>query len=127
MSQFSRGDVLMVQLDPTKGSEQAGAHPVIIVSRDSINRIAINNNPKRSLVMVCIPTTGRENLDQLYPCHVELKKGTGGLTKDSVALCEQIRAIAPGERLIRHMGKLDAKEMAKIEEALRITLALDTE
>ena len=127
MSQFSRGDVLMVQLDPTKGSEQAGARPVIVVSRDSINRIAINDNPNRTLVMVCVPTTGRENLDRLYPCHVELKKGIAGLEKQSVALCEQVRAIAPGQRLIRFMGTLSAQDMIRIEEALRVTLALECE
>jgi mRNA-degrading endonuclease toxin of MazEF toxin-antitoxin module len=75
--------------------------------------------------MVCVPITDRENLDQLYPCHVELKKGTGGLEKNSVALCEQVRAIAPGQRLIRYMGKLEGKDMKRIEEALRITLALE--
>src|SRR5689334_15711329 len=127
MSLLSRGDVIMVQLDPTKGSEQAGARPVIVVSRDSINRITINNNPSRTLVMVCVPTTDRQNLDQLYPCHVELRKGAGGLEKASVALCEQVRAIAPGERLIRHMGKLGFEDMRKIEEALRIVLALETD
>jgi len=117
----------MVQLDPTKGSEQAGARPVIVVSRDSINRIAINDNPNRTLVMVCVPTTGRENLDRLYPCHVELKKGIAGLEKQSVALCEQVRAIAPGQRLIRFMGTLSAQDMIRIEEALRVTLALECE
>lgn len=32
-----RGNVYDARLDPTEGSEQAGARPVIIVSRDAIN------------------------------------------------------------------------------------------
>ena len=113
----------MVSLDPTKGSEQAGSRPVIVVSRDALNHITISHN--RTLVMVCVPLTDRVHLNKLYPCHVELKKGVGGLTKDSVALCEQVRAISPGDRLIRFMGKLDSASMKKIENALRITLGLD--
>ena len=113
----------MVSLDPTKGSEQAGSRPVVVVSRDALNHVTINNN--RTLVMVCVPVTDRVHLEKLYPCHVELKKGLGGLTKDSVALCEQIRAISPGDRLIRFMGKLDQSSMKKIDNALKITLALE--
>lgn len=113
----------MVNLDPTAGSEQAGTRPVIVVSRDSINHNAINNN--RTLVMVCVPVTDRANLGRIYPCHVEIAKGTGGLTKDSVVLCEQIRSIAPGERLVRYMGRMPEEDMARIEDAMRITLALD--
>lgn len=75
--------------------------------------------------MVCVPLTDRVHLDRLYPCHVELKKGVGGLTKDSVALCEQISAISAGDRLIRFMGKLDAGSMKKIENAIKITLGLE--
>ena len=113
----------MVSLEPTKGSEQGGTRPVIVVSRDSINHNAVNNN--RTIVVVGIPTTDRLNLEKLYPCHVELKKGLGGLEKDSVALCEQVRSIAPEERHIRYMGRLPEEEMAKIEVALKITLDLD--
>ena len=113
----------MVNLDPTEGSEQAGTRPVIVVSRDAINHNAINNN--RTIVMVCVPLTDRKNLNKLYPSHVEIKKGTGGVTMDSVALCEQVRSIAPGQRLVRFMGRLPDPDMARIEDALKITLDLD--
>jgi mRNA interferase MazF len=113
----------MVSLDPTEGSEQAGTRPVVVVSRDSINHNAINRN--RTVVLVAIPITDRDNLDQLYPCHVEIRKGTGGTTKDSVVLCEQIRSIAPEQRLVRYMGRMPEGEMRRIEDAIRITLDLD--
>lgn len=113
----------MVNLDPTAGSEQAGTRPVVVVSRDAINHNAVNNN--RTIVMVCIPLTDRKNLNKLYPSHVEIKKGTAGLTMDSVALCEQIRSIAPAQRLVQFMGRMPEAEMARIEEAIKITLDLD--
>jgi len=43
---------------------------------------------------------------------------------DSVALCEQIRSIAP-ERLVRFMGRMPERDMRRIEEAIKITLDLD--
>jgi mRNA interferase MazF len=118
----SRGDVLTVQLDPIKGSEQAGTRPAIVVSRNSINHAAIGTN--RTTVIVIVPVTDRRNLRRLYPSHVELEKGLGGLTMDSVALCEQVRAITV-DRLVRFMGSLPAMQLNAIEEALRITLQLD--
>jgi mRNA interferase MazF len=111
----------MVRLNPTEGSEQAGTRPVIVVSRDAINHNAIGTN--RSIVIVGVPTTDRENLGTLYPSHVLLPKGTGGLTMDCVALCEQVRAISV-DRLLRYMGALPAAYLAAIEEALRTVLLL---
>jgi mRNA interferase MazF len=113
----------MFSLDPTKGSEQAGTRPIVIVSRDSINHSALGTN--RTVVVVGVPLTDRQNLYQLYPSHVELKKGAGGLTKDSVALCEQVRAVSL-DRLVRYMGKLSPSDLRKIEDALRVVLVLPT-
>lgn len=113
----------MVKLDPTSGSEQAGTRPVIVVSRDSLNHVSINNN--MTLLFIGVPTTDRANLGKtLYPCHVAIPKGVGGLTKDSVVLCEQIRALAPENRIVRRTGTLPDSYMRQIEEAIRITLAL---
>jgi mRNA interferase MazF len=111
----------MFSLDPTKGSEQSGTRPIVVVSRDSINHNAVGTN--RSIVVVAVPVTDRENLGELYPSHVALKKGAGGLTKDSVALCEQVRAVST-DRLVRYMGKLSSTDLAKIEAALRLVLLL---
>jgi mRNA interferase MazF len=110
----------MFRLDPTEGSEQGGTRPIVIVSRNSINHNAIGN---RSIVVMGVPTTDRENLEELYPSHVELKKGIGGLTKDSVALCEQARAVSV-DRLVRYMGKLPLEHLEKIEQALRNVMML---
>jgi mRNA interferase MazF len=111
----------MVNLEPTKGSEQGGTRPVIVVSRNSINQNLVGN--ASGLVIVGVPTTDLSNLSRIYPSHVELKKGMGGLTMDCVALCEQVRSVAV-ERLVRFMGVLPTKELAQIEEALRVVLML---
>lgn len=110
-----RGEIWMAQLDPVKGSEQAGVRPMIIVSRDSINLLL--------RVVVGVPTTDRNNLRKLAATHVEFAKGVGGLTMHSVALCEKVRAIDKCG-FIRQLGTLPPIEMRKVEDALRATLVL---
>ena len=110
-----RGDVFSACLDPTEGGEQAGTRPVVVISRDSINA----NSP----VVVIVPVTDASNVKRLYPSHVHLPKGTGGLRMDSVAKAEQIRAIQIS-RFVGYYGRMDRDAVARIEEAIKITLAL---
>ncbi len=110
-----RGDVYMARLEPREGSEQGGERPVIIMTRDSINQ----NSP----VVVIVPVTDRGHKRRLYPSHVVLKEGDGGLTKDSVALGEQVRAINT-TRFTRFLGHLSSNSMTQIGTALKIVLDL---
>jgi len=110
-----RGDIFTARLDPTEGSEQAGTRPVVVLSRDSIN----GNSP----VVVVVPVTDAANVKRLYPSHAHLAKGSGGLKMDSVAKAEQIRAIQVS-RFVGYCGRLDGDSLGRIEEAIRITLAL---
>lgn len=110
-----RGDVYVARLDPFEGSEQAGQRPVIVMSRDSIN--------EHSSVIVIVPVTDRANKKTIYPSQTILRAGDGGLTKESVALGEQVRAIST-TRLIRYMGRLSGSGVAAITDALRIALDL---
>ena len=110
-----RGDVYQVSLDPVQGSEQAGLRPVVIVSRDAIN--------KSSPIVIAIPLTGVEHCPRVYPSQVLIKSGTGGLTEDSVALGEQVRAIAQ-KRLCKYLGHLPPELMTQISVALKIALDL---
>lgn len=110
-----RGDVFSARLDPTEGSEQAGTRPVVVISRDSIN----SNSP----VVVIVPVTDAANVKRLYPSHAHFPKGTGGLRMDSIAKAEQIRAIQIS-RFVAYYGRIDRDALARIEEAIKITLAL---
>jgi mRNA interferase MazF len=105
----------MARLEPREGSEQGGERPVIIMSRDSINQ----NSP----VVVAVPVTDRGHKRCLYPSHVVLKAGDGGLTKESVALGEQVRAINT-TRLTGYIGHLSSNSLAQIGTALKIVLDL---
>ena len=110
-----RGDVFLVRLDPTEGSEQAGTRPVVIISRNAINRY--------SPVIVVCPITDASHVTKLYPSDVRVAAPDGGLVKDSVILTGQIRAIAK-DRLLKLLGELGPETMNRVNAALKITLNL---
>jgi len=104
----------MADLAPTVGSEQFGVRPVLIVQTDRANA--------HSPHTIMIPFTSRIR-QRLLPSHVLVPAGEGGLTQDSVALAEQIRAIDL-VRLIRLLGKLPDPRMSEVDKSLRTILSL---
>jgi mRNA interferase MazF len=112
---LKRGDIFEARLDPTEGSEQAGFRPVVIVSRDAINQA--------SPVVVVVPCTTYRGTRRIYPSQVLLRASEGGLRVDSVALGEQVRAIAK-TRLGQRWGTLSNEALRNLERALLITLDL---
>jgi mRNA interferase MazF len=115
MPQVLRGDVFSANLQPVQGSEQGGTRPVVIVSRDALNKF--------SPVVVICSITDADNKKKVYPSHVKVPAGTAGLKLDSIVLCEQVRAISK-TRLGDAIGKFDKAVMTRIEAALKITLDL---
>ena len=53
-----------------------------------------------------------------------LKKGEGGLSKDSYVDCGQIRTIDRDQRLITKFGALDKTKMLEVDKALKVSLSL---
>jgi len=115
MLQALRGDVYSASLDPVQGSEQGGTRPVVVVSRDALNKF--------SPVVVICSITDAANKKKFYPSHVRIPAGTAGLKLDSVVICEQVRAISK-TRLGAQIGKFDKAVMTSIDAALKITLDL---
>lgn len=112
-----RGDVIFADLDPTKDSEQGGNRPVIVVSRNAINR--------SSPVVVIVPLTKLAPNKKIYPSHHVIKKSTAnGLKHDSIAKCEQIRAISKS-RLTKKQGSLNIEDIKRINIALKIVLSIE--
>jgi mRNA interferase MazF len=114
MVRVNRGDVVLCDLNPVIGTEQAGVRPVIVVQFDRANTVS-----PRTIV---VPLTSKIR-KVLLSSHVFIPAGVAGLTLDRVALCEQIRAIDL-QRVIKVMGRLDATTMDAVSAALRIILDL---
>jgi mRNA interferase MazF len=88
---------------------------VLIVSRDALNA----NAP----IVIVVPLTSRENKKRLYPTHLELTAGEGSLSKSSIVLCEQVRAISKN-RLTKRIGRVSSQRMSLVDATLMIALDL---
>jgi mRNA interferase MazF len=76
-----------------------------------------------SPMTIVVPIEGAEHIARLYPVNVLLAKGEGGLLKDSVALCNQIRCVDETRFGATH-GHVSPATMAKVDQALKISLGL---
>ena len=113
-----RGDIRSVDLEPGRGSEAAKGRPAVIVSNDGANLTAARLG--RGVVTV-VPVTS--NVERIHPFQVLLRAGATGLERDSKAQAEQVRAVAV-ERVGNQVGAVPNEEMLKLDEALRLHLAL---
>jgi len=110
----NRGDVYLADLSPTQGHEQQGTRPVAILQNDTLNHA--------TGTVVIVPFTGNTSRANLPSCHL-VHAPEGGLTKDSVALCNQVRAITV-QRLRGRLGTLQPATMEAIGQKLKWTLDL---
>ena len=113
-----RGEIRIVDLDPVLGSEAAKRRPAVIVSNDGANAAA--TRLRRGMVTV-VPVTS--NIARIYPFQVLLEAGATNLKLDSKAQAEQVRSIAV-QRIGRKVGTVPPAVMAKVDEAMRLHLAL---
>ena len=113
---MKRGDVFYADLRPVIGSEQGGIRPVLIVQNDIGN--------KHSPTVICAAITSKMNKAKL-PTHIELEAAKYQMEKDSVILLEQLRTIDK-KRLKDKVCHLDQDIMKKVDQALLISLQLDT-
>ena len=112
--QPSRGEIWSVDLDPTRGHEQAGERPALVISTDTFNW-----GPADLVVIIPLTTT-----DRGIPLHVRVQPSKqNGLERPSVILCDQLRSVSK-QRFVKVLGKLSSPVMAQVEERLRALLQL---
>jgi mRNA interferase MazF len=109
-----RGEVYLVNFDPTLGAEIQKTRPALIVQNDVANRHG-------AITIVAAITS---QFDQpLYPTEVLISPPQGGLRTDSVALLNQIRSIDK-QRLVRRLGTLKPETMYRVDRAILISMGL---
>ena len=109
-----RGEVWFAQLDPVRGSEQAGTRPVLIFQDDRFNHLGSTT--------VAIPLTTSLRRVNLPFCLL-VTAGEGGLPSDSVLLCNQLRVVDES-RLARRLGQVSEQVMADAEECVLVALGM---
>jgi mRNA interferase MazF len=109
-----RGEVYLVNFDPTIGAEIKKTRPALILQNDISNRYS-------PITIVAAITSQFE--EPLYPTEVLVKAPEGGLESDSVVLLNQVRSIDK-QRLIKRLGVLKSETIMRVERAIQISFGL---
>jgi len=106
VARILRGDVIWADLNPTKGHEQAGQRPLLVLSHDVFN--------ERSGTIIAMALTSQEQKAG-YPLTFELPMKA--LPKKSWVKISQIRTLST-ERLGKRIGRVTPEDLDKIIEGL---------
>jgi mRNA interferase MazF len=113
-----RGEIRLIDLDPTRGSEPNKRRPGVIVSNDRANATATRLG--RGVVTIIPVTT---SVSRVFPFQMLLPADATGLPVNSKAQAEQIGSVAV-ERVGPVVGRVPADLMAEVDDALRLHLQL---
>lgn len=106
MARILRGDIVWADLDPTRGSEQAGNRPVVILSEDVFNA--------RSGTVIAMAITSQPPRAG-FPLTLELANTK--LPKRSWVKISQVRTLAV-ERIGKKLGSVTPEELDRLLEGL---------
>lgn len=113
-----RGEIRLIDLEPTRGSEANKQRPAVIVSNDRAN--AVVDRLGRGVVTV-VPVTS--NVARVFPFQTLLPADSTGLRVASKAQAEQIRSVSV-ERVGAVLGRVLPDLMSDLDDALRLHLQL---
>lgn len=106
---MKRGEVWLINLDPTIGAEIKKTRPAIIVSSDAVGVLPLK---------VVVPLTDWKDRYEIASWMIKVEPGPqNGLEKISAVDTFQIRSVAQ-ERFVRKLGKVDAHLMLKIADGI---------
>ena len=110
---FQRGDIYFIRLDSSTGSEQSGTRPAVILQND------VGNSCSPTLIVATLTSKTKKKATQPTHCLVEPE----GL-EPSIVQAEQIFTIDKS-RVKRFVGHLTPEEMGRVDDAVKISLALN--
>jgi mRNA interferase MazF len=113
-----RGQVIDVDLEPTKGSETGKVRPCIVVTNDGYNA--------RVPVIQVVPITEWSEKKARIMTNVSLEPSSeNGLSKRSIADCLQTRPIDYRQRMVRVRGMLSVADLQEIDRSLLRVFGLE--
>jgi mRNA interferase MazF len=111
-----RGEIWLINLDPTIGAEIKKTRPAVIVNDDAIGILPLK---------VIVPITEWKSHYAIAPWMVRMEPDAeNSLDKLSVADAFQVRSVAQ-ERFVRRLGKLSDRAMQEITRALAVVLSIE--
>jgi mRNA interferase MazF len=114
--QPKRGEIWLLDWSPSRGSEQAGFRPALVVQTNSAN----GNPAYPNTIVLALSTKGKP-----VPFHVAVSPNPqNGLTEASFIKCEQVLTVSK-DRLLRKLGEVDQHCTYAIDRALRLVLEIE--
>lgn len=113
---LKQGEIYWADLDPIRGREQRGRRPVLVVSRNEINRLPLT-------VFVMIGTSAK-HVKRRFRGDIWVCAEESGLAKDSVFLGLQMRSLEP-TRLTQRIGSLPEQRIPEVWDAVRFVVGDD--
>ena len=115
MTHPTRGQVYLVRFDPTIGHEIQKTRPALIIQNDIGNKFS-------PVTIVAAITSKLSTVP--YPVEVPVSPTKqNGLTAPSAIHLDQIRSV-DRKRLVKPLGKIDQQTLARVDEAIKISLGL---
>lgn len=115
MKKISRGEVWLIELDPTRGAEMSKLRPCVVVSADIIGSLPLK---------VIVPITEWKEKFSQSPWFVKLEpNGENGLNKLSAADAFQVKSLAE-ERFVKRVGVLSKDEVDDIVSAIGLVIQI---
>jgi mRNA interferase MazF len=109
VNEARQGEVWFIDLDPTRGREQAGRRPALIVSVDQLG-----TGPSELAIVVPLTRTERPN-----PLYVAIEPPEGGVRDASYAMPEMVRAVSR-ERLVERWGVVRDAILEQVLQRVRL-------
>lgn len=110
----NRGEIWLLDLNPTLGREQGGSRPCLVISDNMLNHGPAD-------LAIVIPITSK---DKGIASHVRVEPPEGGLREVSFVKTEDIRSVSVSERFVKRFGTIDTRTLQKVERNLGFLLQL---
>ncbi len=112
MGKVNQGDIVLVNLNPSKGHEQSGIRHAVVVSTDGFSY--------SGMIIIC-PITSV--IKERVGCVILKKDKLHKLVTDSEVLTSQIRTVSI-ERVVKYIGKVTSEEIILIQKNVRLHLGM---
>jgi mRNA interferase MazF len=108
-----RGEIWLVNWNPSRGSEQAGKRPALIIQND------VGNINASTTIVAAISASVK-----LYPMNVKIEAHESGLNKNSIVKTSQILTVSK-LRLEKRIGELTSEKMNQVNQAIKLSLGIE--
>ncbi len=115
MVEIKRGDIVLTNLEPIRGSEQGGVRPCLIIQNNLGNKF--------SPLTIIAPITSKRFTKE-FPTNVFITRKDSKLDKDSTILLNQIRTIDKS-RIIKRISTLNNLIMYQVNLAIKVSLEIN--